>query len=281
MDMGTWDTTIFGNDTAADLKSEVRDRLADGAMPSQLVADLVEEYGVDDAPDHNNPDHNDFWLAVALALHKYGYVVEAVRSRALHIIDSQEELERWEPSDRTKRAKALADAKGQLLGPVPPTKKLRPRTKVSTALAAGDHVRYAFDVHGHEVLLRVTNIHEDKGGRMPTVEVLVWDGSEGQAPRANRLPVVVHLFGGHPEPFRLLLVGEPGDPAGLVVLPVKSDRRTAAPLQGSGGIVSKWSEIAQYFGHDGLPQNTVAVEQPNWLVRFVASRLHLLLKRRT
>ena len=104
---------------------------------------------------------------------------------------------------------------------------------------------------GSSALLRVTRIHEDKGGRLPHVLVLSWNGSERQLRKAHRLAEV-------PDPAPLRKEGEAlgflpnGDiPPEMAyrLLDQRSDKRT--PMQRwSSAHVIKWSDLPQRL--DGL-----------------------------
>ena len=225
-----------------------RDLIADGVAPAQATQRLTEEYGIGRTGD----DHNDFWLGLAATQHKLGHVVPDVLDRTLAIIDDPGELERWEPAQKRRRRVALDKLRDQLLQPPPPPKRLRPRRKVDTSLEPGQHVVVRF--RDRRILLRVTRIHEDKGGRCPVVVVLGWDGHERSLRRARRLPAMLN-----PSPKRadeamgFILIGERSDPDEIQVLPQVADRRTPT-RRWQCQTVTKWSELERFFGSDGAPR---------------------------
>ena len=136
-------------------------------------------------------DANDFWLALAATQHTVGHVGEHVLERALDIIDDPGEMERWAPKDRRRRAAALAKLKSTLESPPSPAKRLRPRTTVDTRLELGQHVVVPLPGGERSVLLRVTGVTEDRGGRYPHVVVVEWNGKARQLHEAHRLPAIL------------------------------------------------------------------------------------------
>ncbi len=128
--MGSWGVGIFSNDGASDVREGFRDLIAERLVAAQATERLVEEFGIGQDGDEDN----DFWLGLAATQHRVGHVVPHVLDRALSIIDSPSELERWEPAQRTRRKAALDNLRDQLLRPPPPPKRLRPRPTVETSL---------------------------------------------------------------------------------------------------------------------------------------------------
>lgn len=239
--MGSWGVGIFSNDDAADIREDFRDLIADGYSPVDATRRLQDDYGVGG----RGPDDNDFWLGLAAAQHALGHVAPEVLQHATAIIDGPEELERWAPESRKRRQAVLLELRDTLAQPPPPPKRVRPRTTTETNLQEGQHV--VVRAGNRHVLLRVTNVTEDKGGRYPAVVVVDWDGSDRQLRKAHRLPAVLD-----PTPLRedeamgFVLIGEPTDPDDLVVLDQQVDRRTPTRRWASR-TVTKWSELPRFL----------------------------------
>ncbi len=237
--MGAWGLGIFSNDAADDVREDFRDLIAAGFTADEATTRLREEHGVE----RLGVDANDFWLALAATQHKVGHVGQHVLERALDIIDDPVEMERWAPKDRRRRAAALAKLKSTLESPPSPARRLRPRTKVETHHELGQHVVVPLPGGERSVLLRVTGVTEDRGGRYPHVVVVKWNGKERQLHEAHRLPATLD-----PTPMRddeawgFTLIGEPSDPKDLRVLSVVMDRLTPT-RQWESGTVVKWSEL--------------------------------------
>lgn len=241
LSMGSWGVGIFSNDDAADIRDDFRELIAEGLSPEEATRRLQEDHGVGD----RGPDDNDFWLGLAAAQHSIGHVAPGVIDRAIEIIDSPAEMERWSRRDRRRRKATLHKLRERLAQPPGLPKRIRPRLKVDTRLENGQHV--VANVGDHRVLLRVIGVTEDKGGRYPRVVVVDWDGSERQLRKAHRLPAVLD-----PTPLRddeamgFVLVGEPTDPDDALVLRQRADRRTPV-RRWESATVTKWSELVRFF----------------------------------
>lgn len=248
--MGSWGVGIFSNDTASDIREDFRELIAEGLSPEAATQQLHEEYGIGPG----GHDDNDFWLALASAQHRLGHVATGTIERALEILDDPEELERWDPKTRMRRRAALDKLRAQLTEPVPQPKKVRPRKKVDTALSAGDHV--VFDTGSVPVLLRVTAVTSDKGGRYAQAVQVDWDGTETQLRLAHRLPPVLETgtqrLRREPEARGFSLIGEPSDPAGVKKLPSLIDVDTPT-MRWQSRWVLRWSQLAQFLEDQRAP----------------------------
>jgi len=247
--MGAWGVGIFSNDDAADLREEFRELIAEGLSAGEATQRLVTEYGIGDG----GVDDHDFWLALAATQHSLGRIVPEVVDRARGIVDDAGELERWPTAERKRRKAALARLRDTLMQPPPSPKRVRRRSKVDTRLEAGQHIVVPLDGQ-REILVRVTGVNEDKGGRYPEVVVLAWDGTEEQLRKAHRLHTLLS-----PSPLRdreamgFLLIGQPHDPEEIRLLSVRTDRRTPK-RRWQAGWVSTWSDLARFFDADGSPE---------------------------
>lgn len=189
--MGAWGTAIFSNDTSMDVRGEFRDLIGAGETAETASAKILGGSipGTEVAID---PDDNDIWLGLAATQHKTGHIVPEVIERALRIVESQCELERWELPDRRRRATALAKLREVLLQPAPPPAAIKPRRLRTTDLLQGQHQVLTDPESGAQLLLRVHIFSEDDGGRYVHYVVLAWDGCEESLERADRLPILVH-----------------------------------------------------------------------------------------
>ncbi|RJU02433.1 hypothetical protein D6T65_07565 [Arthrobacter frigidicola] len=107
--MGSWGTEIFDNTDASDVRREFEDHLAKGATLEEATARIRSDFGVDGAfALSRGAKDNDVWLGLAAVHHERGHSSPAVAARALGIVESGEELERWLKEDRPARAAALA-----------------------------------------------------------------------------------------------------------------------------------------------------------------------------
>ena len=170
--MGAWGVAIFSDDLAADLRDEFRTLIGDGLSASEAVVKLLEEYGTE-LDDDETPV---FWLSLAAIQWKLGHIDENTQRRALEVIDSGSDLERWDERDRVKRQQVLEKLREQLLSPAPSPKKVRRTIKATTDWQLGEVVAFRLQSENW-CLLRVIGYHSDKGGRFAICELLDWVGT--------------------------------------------------------------------------------------------------------
>lgn len=133
--MGTWGHKILDDDFAQDVASSYFQHLYEGAGAQEATDKVIEEYG-----DLDRDERTVFWLALASAQLDYGRLAQAVKTEALRVITSGEDLEKWNGDKR--RARVLADLERKLRGPSKPPKKLR---KTPPTLREGDVFRLPLD----------------------------------------------------------------------------------------------------------------------------------------
>jgi hypothetical protein len=118
--VGSWGTSLYSGDFAADLRRTVAVVARLPFDPEQLV-DLVIDTERAAATNAEDEDHTVFWLVVADQFAKHGVHSARARDAALTIIDSGRDLETMarlgmSERDRGKRAKNLADLRARLVG---------------------------------------------------------------------------------------------------------------------------------------------------------------------
>lgn len=173
--MGTWGPGIFADDLASDVQGTFRDLIGQGVEPAEATDRLVDEY----CPDGDLGDGPVFWLALAATQWRLGRLEERVRDRALQVIADGADLRRWEDETTNalarKRRAALEQLRQQLLTPPPPAKRVPARYIAETEFEPGDLVSYRLLSERH-ILLRVVQIHGDRGGDWPEVEIVDCNG---------------------------------------------------------------------------------------------------------
>jgi hypothetical protein len=171
--MGTWGTALYSNDLAADLRDDFRDLIGDGLSSTEAVNRLRTNYS---SSLRDADEASVFWLALADTGWRIGRLDEQVRQNALSIIDSGQDLKRWENSgNRTKREQVLAKLRARLLTPQPAPKHIAKPFRAASDWKLGEVVGFQL-VSGRWVLLRVIGHHEDRGGRYAVCELLDWTG---------------------------------------------------------------------------------------------------------
>lgn len=174
--MGAWGPKIFEDDTACDLREEFAELLAEGRTPEDATCELERRY----EPETDEIDIEPvFWIALAATQHDWGRLEPQVRNKAVAIIDSGRDLERFfeDAKIREKRRKVLDELKAKLLGPPRPLRQIKPRTRIFTPWILDQVVRYRL-TSGKSCLFRVVGHKEDKGGRYAIFEVLSEEGGE-------------------------------------------------------------------------------------------------------
>ena len=100
--MGVWGAGIFSDDTAADVRDEYRDCLAEGLGGTAATDKLLILFkDSQDDPDDGPP----FWLSLAATQSRCGRLETRVRDRALKIIDDGSDIVRFEGNPSLKRAR--------------------------------------------------------------------------------------------------------------------------------------------------------------------------------
>jgi hypothetical protein len=185
--MGVWGVALFSDDLAADLRGDFRELIGDGLTASQAVDNLVKEYA------HSLDDGEKmpvFWLALAAVQWQLGRLEERTRRAAIQVIDSGQDLERWDdPSQRKKRAIVLCQLRERLLSTQPPAKRVPRTIKSASDWRVGEVIGFRL-VSGNWTLLRVIGHHSDKGGRSAVCELLDCVGATIPPPETiAKLPI--------------------------------------------------------------------------------------------
>lgn len=183
--MGTWGTGLYSDDLAADVREEFRDLLGEGLTAEAAVNRLRKEYK---SSLRDRDEEAVFWLALADTAWRLGRLDDTVLKNALRVIDSGQDLTRWEDGpDRKKRAQVLARLRTKLQSTQPAPKQVA-KTKTSlNEWKTGEIIGFRL-LSNRWVLLRVIGHHEDRGGKLAVCELLDWTGES-----IDSLPVVDEL----------------------------------------------------------------------------------------
>ena len=119
--MGSWGTSLYSGDFAADLRRTVA-VVARLPFDGERLLDLIIEVEQAATTDPADEDHTIFWLVVADQLTRRGIRSARAVDTALAIIDSGRDLEMMarlgmSERDRGKRARTLAELRARLLSP--------------------------------------------------------------------------------------------------------------------------------------------------------------------
>ena len=174
--MGAWETAVFSDDTACDVRDNYVDLIGDGLSGVEATKKLLREWtrSLDD------PDEGPvFWLALAATQWKNGRLEDLVQQRALNIIGSGTDLTRWDANSRDykKRQMVLEKLRAQLTSPQPSETRVSKRFRDFNTWPVGDLISYQL-VSGRLIAFRVIGHHTDRGGTAPICELLDWVGDK-------------------------------------------------------------------------------------------------------
>lgn len=180
--MGSWSTSITGNDTAQDLKNEYLAAFSrnDTDTALQKIDSMVRQ----DFDESDEEEWCNYIYSLADFMWKHGILTDAIRDSAVTMIDTGFGLEIWEESGSAilkQREKALAQFREKLLSPQPPAKKIRLKLHLKPIFETGDliavrlktrdrcyvsHSRLSEEefrgYHGKYVVLRKAGDHNDR-----------------------------------------------------------------------------------------------------------------------
>ncbi len=181
--MGTWGTALYSDDLASDVRESFLMLVGEGASPQKATKQLSAEYS--DLEDDEEPI---FWIALAHTQWKYGKLIPSVKRRAVSLIKSGADLERWDsPSDRKKRSGVLAKVLAEIRSIPASPKKVKKTFRDDTEWKIGEVIGYELK-SGTRILLRVCGYHKDDGGRAPIVEIFKWTGkSTAEFPKREEI----------------------------------------------------------------------------------------------
>lgn len=137
--MGAWSVSITGNDTAQDLKSEYQAAFFYNDVDTGLAK--IDAYVRQNFDESDAEEWCSYYYSLADFMWRHGILNDAVRNRAIEMIDSGIGLDIWaEEGTATlnKRKKVLAEFRAKLLSPQPPKKKIRFNLHMKPVFQTGD-----------------------------------------------------------------------------------------------------------------------------------------------
>ena len=138
--MGTWNTSVTGNDTAKDLyieytaafyKFDVEEALK--RIDSYIRTEMFDE--------SDEEEWCNYIYSLADFMWKKGILTDSIRNKAIEMIDSGFGLELWQEAGQKtfdSRKKKLTEFKEKLLSPQPPKKKIKPNVHTERIFDDGD-----------------------------------------------------------------------------------------------------------------------------------------------
>lgn len=148
--MGAWSTSITGNDTAQDLRSEYTAAFYKYDVPEALAR--IDAYVRTNMFDESDPEEwCNYMYSLADFMWKKGILTESVRQQVIAMIEGDFGLELWaETGQKTldSRKKKLAEFQEKLLSPQPPKKKIKPNVYTERIFRDGDIVAVQLQTKG-------------------------------------------------------------------------------------------------------------------------------------
>ena len=142
--MGSWGAGISGNDTAMDLRSEYQ--AAFYYFDVETALQKIDAYVRNGGFDESDPgEWCDYYYSLADFMWKKGILTEAVRDRAIGMIDAGFGLDIWEESGKAAlraRKKVLEAFREKLCSEQPAKKKIRIDLYMKPVFETGDVVAF-------------------------------------------------------------------------------------------------------------------------------------------
>lgn len=148
--MGTWNTSVTGNDTAKDLyieytaafyKFDVEEALK--RIDSYIRTEMFDE--------SDEEEWCNYIYSLADFMWKKGILTDSIRNKAIEMIDSGFGLELWQEAGQKtfdSRKKKLTEFKEKLLSPQPPKKKIKPNVHTERIFDDGDIIAAQLQTSG-------------------------------------------------------------------------------------------------------------------------------------
>ena len=161
--MGTWSTSITGNDTAQDLKMEYTCAFFYYKDVDEAVR-RIEEYaallGIDES---DAEEYCNYVYSLADFMWRKGILTDDIRDRAIRMIDEGFGLEIWEEEGTKllkKRKDVLDKFRRQLISPMGARKKIRPNVYMHKIFEDGDLVAIKLITSGKTYSQKAMRIKE-------------------------------------------------------------------------------------------------------------------------
>ena len=139
--MGSWNVSINGNDTAADLRSEYTCAFyyyKDINEALKRIDEYVRKHVCDESDEE---EWCNYFYSLADFMWKKGILTEEIKNQTIKMIDDDFGLDLWaEAGEKTliKRKNELEKFRQKLLSPMPPKKKIKPNVHTVNVFNNGD-----------------------------------------------------------------------------------------------------------------------------------------------
>ena len=148
--MGTWNTSVTGNDTAKDLYAEYT--AAFYKLDTEEALKRIDNYIRAEMFDESDEEEwCNYIYSLSDFMWKKGILTDSVKNKAIEMIDSGFGLELWAeagPKTLDSRKKKLSEFKEKLLSPQPPKKKIKPNVFTDRIFDDGDIIAVQLQTSG-------------------------------------------------------------------------------------------------------------------------------------
>jgi len=234
---------LYQDDTGFDVRSIFRELVSDGKTASEARAQLVAEWaGLLDDRDQACA----FWLALADTESRTGRLEDEVRDRALALIESGEDLARFEyaaPLHR-KRRLVLDDLRARLLGPQRAPLRIRKPFRSVSPVGVGDVFTFTLP-SGRVVWLRCLAVHGDALDSSPTVEALDWNRAEPPADPTEIPHIPARPY--QQDKFWMVRYPRDPDPSERIQVFMRGTRVSRGSLP---SVLTPWANLEERLAHD-------------------------------
>lgn len=174
--MGAWGPGFFSDDQTSDVRDDYLDGLRKGQTPEKVVEQMVTTF----QPEQDEESGYLFWLTIAKLQWEYGHLSDSIRKRALAILASNVDEERWKDaraSDRRKRREVLAKLEENLRSDNAKPKKIRPYGRKRCPWKVGDVISLRFGIMTHPTISPRYHAFQDLYGAALVVDI--WEENIG------------------------------------------------------------------------------------------------------
>ena len=157
--MGTWSTSITGNDTAQDLIPEYQAAFYYYDLETALskIDQYVRSQGIDE---QDKEEWCNYYYSLAAFMWKNGILTEDVKGNVIKMIDDKFGLEVWTGSGNrvlNKRVKALSELREKMLSPLPAKKKININLYLNSIFETGDIIAFQLKTFDKEYITKLSN----------------------------------------------------------------------------------------------------------------------------
>ncbi len=147
--MGAWSTSITGNDTAQDLRSEYTS--AFWYYDISTAVKEIDKFVRQNFDESDEEEWCNYYYSLADFMWRKGILTDEIREKAIKMIDNNFGIELWrESGEKTLRSrqKALEAFRNKLISPMPGKKRIKPSVYTDDIFNNGDIIAFQLKTKG-------------------------------------------------------------------------------------------------------------------------------------